>query len=162
MSENSASGMMGKSNALLAIGVGGLLAGTLDLTQALILFGRGVPLVIAAGLLGRQAFQGGAGTYILGIVLHFFIALSATAIFYAASRKLPFMEEHPLVCGLFYGIAVELTMSYVVLPLSALHARGPYQLHDVLLGLVVHMIVVGLPISYSVWRFARYKEASIA
>jgi hypothetical protein len=154
--------MLGKSNALLAIGVGGALAGTLDLTQALILFGRRVPLVIAAGLLGRQAFQGGAGTYILGIVLHFFIAFSATAVFYAASRKLTFMTEHPLVCGLFYGIAVELVMSYVVLPLSALHARGPYQLHDVLLGLVVHMIVVGLPISFSIWRLARHKEISVA
>lgn len=153
---------MGKSNALLAIGVGGLLAGTLDLTQALILFGRRVPLVIAAGLLGQPAFQGGAATYFLGVVLHFFIAFSATAIFYVASRKLRFMIEHPLVCGLFYGIAVELTMSYVVLPLSALHARGPYQLQDVLLGLVVHMIVVGLPISYSVWCFARHKEASVA
>ena len=153
---------MGKGNALLAIGLGGVLAGTLDLTQALILFGRRVPLVIAAGLVGRQAFQGGAATYILGIVLHFFIAFSATAIFYATSRKLHFMTRYPLVCGLFYGITVELVMSYVVLPLSALHARGPYQLQDVLLGLVVHMIVVGLPISYSVWRFARYREASIA
>lgn len=162
MNTTSAAGVMGKSSALLAIGVGGALAGTLDLTQALILFGRRVPLVIAAGLLGRQAFQGGAGTYILGIVLHFFIALSATAIFYAASRKLLFMTEHPLVCGLFYGIAVELTMSYVVLPFSALHARGPYPLHDVLLGLIVHMIVVGLPISFSVWHFARCKEASVA
>lgn len=162
MKESSAPEGMGKGNALLAIGVGGALAGALDLTQALILFGRRVPLVIAAGLLGPQAFQGGVGTYILGIVLHFFIAFSATATFYGASRKLRFMTEHPLVCGLFYGIAVELTMSYVVLPLSALHARGPYPLHDVLLGLVVHMIVVGLPISYSIWRFARYKEASVA
>ena len=46
-------------------------------------------------------------------------------------------------------------MSYVVLPLSALHARGPYELHDVLQGLLVHMVVVGLPISFSVRRFGR-------
>jgi hypothetical protein len=58
------------------------------------------------------------------------------------------------VWGLFYGIAVELAMSYIVLPLSALHARGPYELHDVLLGLVVHIVVVGLPISFSIRRFA--------
>src|SRR5215472_11241319 len=149
----------GKRSALLAIGVGGTLAGTLDLTQALLLFGRGVPLVIAAGLLGRKAFTGGAGTYVLGVLLHFFIALTVTAIFCGASRRLTFMTEHPLVCGLFYGMAVELVMSYVVLPLSALHSRGPYELHDVLLGLVVHMIVVGLPVSFSVWRFARHSEA---
>lgn len=139
----------------LAVAAGGLIAGSLDLTQAMILFGSRVPLVIAAGLLGRGALKGGPATYALGILLHYFIATSATAIFYGASRKLRFMTEHPLVCGLFYGIAVELVMSYVVLPLSALRARGPYSLKDVLLGLVVHMIVVGLPISYSVRRFAR-------
>ena len=159
MNKSPASRTPGKRSALLAIGVGGILAGTLDLTQALILFGRRVPLVIAAGLLGNQAFTGGAGTYALGILLHFFIAFSVTAIFYSASRRLAFMTEHPLVCGLFYGMAVELVMSYVVLPLSALRARGPYELHDVLLGLAVHMIVVGLAISLSVWRFARNKAA---
>jgi hypothetical protein len=117
-----------KTRALLAIAAGGGIAGTLDLLQACILFGWRIPLVIAAGLLGRQALHGGVGTYILGVCLHFFIACSATAIYYAASRKLRFLIEHPSVCGLFYGIAVELVMSYIVLPLSALHARGPYEL----------------------------------
>jgi len=144
-----------KRNALLATAVGGGIAGVLDLLQACLLFGWRIPLVIAAGLLGRQAFHGGVGTYILGVCLHFFIACSATAIYYAASRQLRFLSEHALVCGLFYGIAVELVMSYIVLPLSALHARGPYQLHDVLLGLAVHMVVVGLPIAFSVRRFAK-------
>ena len=154
MSGDSARRPSGRS-ALFAIAAGGLIAGSLDLTQACILFGIKVPLVIAAGLLGRQALQGGAGTYVLGVCLHFFIASSATAIYYGASRKLVFLEEHPLVCGLFYGMAVELVMSYVVLPLSALRAKGPYELHDVLLGLLVHMVVVGLPISHSVRWFSK-------
>ena len=58
----SGSGVVRKGSALLAIGVGGVIVGTLDLTQAFILFGRKVPLVIAAGLLGPSAFQGGVGT----------------------------------------------------------------------------------------------------
>lgn len=154
MTGDSASWSFGGRNALLAITVGGLVAGTLDLTQAFILFGAKVPFVIAGGLLGPQAFHGGVGAYVLGVCLHFFIASSATAVYYAASLKLGFLNEHPLVCGLFYGIAVELVMSYVVLPLSALHARGPYELHDVLQGLLIHMVVVGLPISFSVRRFS--------
>jgi len=155
MIEDSAPRPTGKSNALLAIAVGGGIAGTLDLLQACILFGSRIPLAIAGGLLGPQAFQGSAPTYILGVFLHFLIAFSAAAIYYGASRRLAFLKEHPLVCGLFYGIAVELVMSYIVLPLSALHAKGPYNLHDVLLGLAVHMVVVGLPISYSVRRFSK-------
>ena len=144
-----------KRSAFLAIAVGGLIAGTLDLTQACILFGVKIPLVIAAGLLGQQALHGGAATYVLGVLLHFFIAFSATAVYYAASLRLAFLKQHPLVCGLFFGAAVEVVMGYVVLPLSALQARGPYELHDVLQGLLVHMVVVGLPISYSVRRFGK-------
>lgn len=144
-----------RNSGVLAIAVGGLVAGTLDLTQACILFGWDIPLFIAGGMLGPQAQHSGAGTYVLGVLIHYFIACSAAAIYYSASRALTFLKEHPLVCGLFFGAAVEEVMNLVVLPLSALHARGPYTLHDLIQGLLVHMVVVGLPISYSVHRFAR-------
>ncbi len=144
-----------KTHGLLAIAVGGLFAGTLDLLQACILFGWDIPLSIAGGLLGREAVHGGLGTYVLGVLLHFFIANSAAAIYFAASRRLTFLTEYPLVCGLFFGAAVEEVMNLVVLPLSALHARGPYQLHDLIQGLLVHMVVVGLPISFSIRRFSK-------
>jgi hypothetical protein len=155
MMEDSAPGASVKNSALMAIAVGGGIAGALDLLQACILFGWDIPLVIAGGLLGRDAFHGGAGTYVLGVLLHFLIACSAAAIYYGASRWLVFMKEYPLVCGLFFGAAVEEVMRLVVLPLSALHSRGPYKLHDLILGLLVHMVVVGLPISYTVRRFAK-------
>jgi len=154
MMTDSAPQSAAKGSALLAIGVGGMIAGTLDLLQACILFGWDIPLAIAGGLLGRRAFQGGVGTYILGLLLHFFIALSAATIYYETSSRLTFLKEHPFVCGLFFGAAVDEIMNLVVLPLSALHARGPYTLHDLILGLLVHMMVIGLPISFSVRRFA--------
>ena len=155
MTGDSGTGRLGRRSALLAIAVGGGIAGAIDLLQACILFGWDIPLAIAGGLLGRGAFNGGAGTYILGVALHFFIACSAAAVYYGASLKLGFLKEYPLVCGLFFGAAVEDFMRFVVLPLSALHSRGPYKLNDLVLGLVVHMVVVGLPISYSVRRFAK-------
>lgn len=152
--DHSVRGLSGTSNAILAIAVGGLVAGTLDLTQALILFGAKIPLAIAAGLLGPQAFGGGGFTYVLGVLLHFLIAFSATAIYFAASRKLTFLAQHPLICGLFFGAAVELVMRLVVLPLSALHAKGPYPYLDLVQGLLLHMTLVGVPIAFSVRRFA--------
>jgi|ERR1700722_14074970 hypothetical protein len=144
-----------RGSPIRAIAVGGLIAGTLDLLQACLLFGWDIPLAIAGGLLGPRAFQGGAGTYALGVGLHFFIATSVTAIYYAVSRRLRFLVEHPLICGLFFGAAVEDVMRFVVLPLSGLHARGPYELHDLILGLTVHMVIIGLPVAYSVRRFGR-------
>lgn len=144
-----------KKNALRAIAAGGLIAGTLDISQALLLFGWRVPLGISAALIGNAAERAGTlvPVYILGLVLHYGIATTWTTAYYLASRKLTFMTEHPLVCGLLYGMVVECVMSYVVLPLSALHAVGPYELKAVLLGLGVHMITIGLPIAFSVRRF---------
>jgi hypothetical protein len=158
---DSARRFSGVRPAVLAIAVGGLIAGTLDLTQALLLFGAKIPLAIAAGLLGPPAFRGGVGTYVLGVLLHFLIALSASALYFAASRKLTFLIEHAFVCGLFFGVAVELVMRLIVLPLSALHAMGPYPYRDLVLGLLVHMIAVGLPISFSVQRFAHRENAGV-
>jgi len=134
--------------------VGGAVAGTLDKISGFISFGLRSPLGIAAGLLGRSAFQGGAGTWMVGLLLHFFIAFSVATIYCLASRRLEFLVEHWLVCGLFYGIAVFLVMNLVVLPLSALHFRGPYQLRGLIQGVLVHMLLVGLPISFSLHKFA--------
>ena len=155
MMENSALGMVSKRHGLLAIGVGGVVAGAIDLLHACILFGWDIPLAIAGGLLGPKAFQGGIATYVLGVLLHFFIAFSAAGVYYMASRRLVFLREYPLVCGLFFGAAVEDVMRFIVLPLSALHAKGPYDLRDLIQGLLVHMFLVGLPIAYSIRRLSR-------
>src|SRR2546421_4924489 len=118
----------GKRSALLAIAVGGLIAGALDITQAIILFGKKVPLLIAAGLLGKGALHGGgAGTYALGLFLHFFIAMSVATIYYVASRRLRFMMEHWLICGLFYGAAVDQVMTLIVFAIVRASRRGSVQ-----------------------------------
>lgn len=144
------------SRGRMAIFVGGFIAGTFDLTSAYITYGKRVPYGIASGLIRRTAaFQGGVPTYILGIALHYFIALSAAAVYYAVSRKLGFLKEHPYVCGLYYGIAIFLVMNLIVLPLSAIHARGPFTLHGLIQGLLVHMILIGLPIALSVRAFGK-------
>lgn len=130
--------------------VGGAIAGTLDLTSAFITFGANVPRAIAGGLLGRSAFQSTSPlVWALGVILHFTIAFSAATIYCLASRRLLFLRDHWLVCGMFYGIAVFLFMTLVVLPLSALHSAGPYQWRGLVQGIVVQMLIIGLPISFS-------------
>lgn len=139
---------------LTAILVGGFVAGSFDLTSAFITFGWGVPRAIAGGLLGRSAFQGGTGTWILGVFLHYFIAYLAAAVYCLSSRKLDFLREHFLVCGIFYGMGFYLVMNLIVLPLSALHSAGPYQLHGLIQGLLVHMILIGVPIAFCLRKFS--------
>lgn len=145
---------MEETGLLRPILMGGAIAGTLDLTSAFITFGLGNPRVIAAGLLGTQAIHGGAGTWILGVFLHYFIAFSAAATYCFSSRRLDFLRDHWLVCGLFFGIAVFLVMNLIVLPLCAFHYFGPYQWKGLVQGLIAHMIIIGLPISFSLRKFS--------
>jgi len=146
----------GKRSGLIhAIAVGGFVAGSFDLIAAFISFGWGVPRAIAGGLLGRPAFQGGTATWILGVVLHYFIAYSAAAAYCLTSQRLSFLKEHFLICGMFFGMGFFLVMNLIVLPLSGLHAMGPYQLRGLIQGILIHMILIGVPIAYCARKFAR-------
>ena len=83
----------------------GLVAGTLDITENLV-FGqlRGVSpwtifQYIASGLIGTQAFQGGWASVVLGVVLHYIIALIWTGVFYAVARKFAVVMRRPVLSG---------------------------------------------------------------
>jgi hypothetical protein len=146
-----------KSKAVPAIFWGGLIAGILDITTALIRWRPPLRLLqsIASGLLGPQAFQGGWGTAALGMALHFVIAFSAAAVYYAASRKLAFLRQRAVTWGLFYGIAVYMFMTWVVVPLSAVHrSNPPFSGLSLALSLLTHMFCVGLPIALAVRRYS--------
>ena len=142
-------------NRVLAILAGGLTAGLFDILMAMHTWSWRVPRAIAGGILGREVFQSESlAVWSLGLFLHFFITCSAAAIYYAASRRLLFLRQYALICGLFYGIAIWMVMNLVVVPLSALHNTGPFEYAGLTQGLLVHMFLVGLPISFSVKKFA--------
>lgn len=140
--------------------LGGLLAGICDITFAFVYYGlRGakpVPILqsIASGLLGRDAFRGGTGTAVLGGFLHFFIAFSAAAIYYLASKRFRALAERPFLWGPLYGIAVHLFMSFVVVPLSAF-PNPQNNAQALLIGGLAHIFFVGLPIALAVRRYSR-------
>jgi hypothetical protein len=145
-----------RSNTVLPILIGGFIAGTFDQIMAFISFGWSVDRAIASGLLGSRAFQGGTGTWILGLALHYLIAFGAATIYVLASRKLLFLQTNFFVCGLFFGIAIYLVMNLVVLPLSAVTFKvGPFSVAAMRQGLLVHMFLIGLPISATTRWFSR-------
>ncbi len=108
---------------------------------------------IASGLLGSRSFSGGMKTAALGLGIHFLIALTAASVFYAASRKLSFMTQRPIIAGVLYGVAVYLFMYWVVVPLSV--GRGPFSWSSTIIAIITHMVCVGLPISLMVSRYSR-------
>jgi hypothetical protein len=143
---------------LRVILIAGLTFGTLDVTCTGTLNRlRGIEVTrtlqgIASGVLGPKSFSGGRGTAALGLGFHYFIAFVISATYYFASRELSYLNEHAVVCGLLYGIAVHLFMSFVVVPLSAV--KRPFSMSFFLIQFVVHMLCVGLPIALIVRHFA--------
>jgi hypothetical protein len=147
-----------KTGAVAAIMWGGLSAGVLDITAAFIRWGMPMRILqgIASGLLGSRAFRGEWAIAALGLALHFFIAFSAAAIYYAASRQLVFLQRRAVLWGLLYGIVVYMVMSWVVLPLSAFpKSKAPFSGIGLTLSLLTHMFCVGLPIALAVRRYAK-------
>src|SRR4030095_7755627 len=93
------------SRAIPTIALAGLIAGILDITSAFVIAGvKGTGSIrmlqgIASVLLGQRSFQGGIATAGLGLAIHFLIAFTAAAAFYAGSRKLSSLTQHAAVAG---------------------------------------------------------------
>jgi hypothetical protein len=154
---------MKRSRALPTIGLAGLIAGILDITSAFVIAGiKGTGSIrmlqgIASGLLGERSFEGGMATAGLGLAIHFLIALTAAAVFYAASRKFSSLTQHAMVSGVLYGIAVYIFMYWIVVPLAF-----PTALHSIsrdLTAVIIHIALIGLPIALAVRRFSNEKLA---
>ena len=141
--------------------MGGLIAGTLDISYACIYsyLKRGTSPVrilqsVARGALGARAFTGGLKMAVLGAVFHFLIALVAATVYYLASRKLRFLITRAVICGVLFGICVYLFMNLVVLPLSAIPFKMAYPWPALISGLLIHMFGIGLPISLATRRYS--------
>lgn len=138
--------------ALRAALLGGLVAGALDIAYAFVAYGLlGVTPFrilhsVASGWLGKAAYDGGAATAALGLASHLFIACVAALIYVLASRRLPMLTTHPLICGGLFGLAVFIAMNYVIVPLSAA-VVGPPRGVFYPLGVLVHVVLVGMPIA---------------
>lgn len=145
----------------------GLVAGTLDIGENLIYNGlRGVTpkmvfQYIASGLIGMPSFQLGAMSIALGVLIHFTIAITWTAIFYVASRRLMVLRERPIVSGIAYGGLVYLIMNFVVLPLTRVPPlQHPPTIVSRVNAVLALLFCIGLTISLLVrWSDVRLRTA---
>lgn len=110
---------------------------------------------VASGILGADAYQGGARTAVLGLGLHYLNALIITCIFFAAAALVPALVRKPILVGVLYGIVIYAVMNYVVIPLSRIGPRPTPPTPTWVTGLLVHMFLIGLPIVLAAWRAQR-------
>jgi len=150
-----------RTNSRRAILWGGLLGGTGDFLFAFIFYGWKIRVfqTVAGGLIGREAaMAGGVPTFVLGVILHYVIALIWAALFWGLSRKLPALVQHAVPAGLAYGLVVFYGMNSVVLPLSALHTKA-WPLAWAPWPIAAHMLAVGLPIALVARHYSRPRAA---
>ena len=142
--------------------IGWLIAATCDICYAtgFSYLYRGTPpsrilQSVASGVLGADAYQGGASTAALGLGLHYLNALIITAIFFAAAALVPALVRQPVAIGVLYGLVVYAVMNYVVVPLSRIGPRPTPPTAIWVTGVLVHMFLIGVPIVVSASRALR-------
>jgi hypothetical protein len=136
--------------------IGSLAVAVLDGLEPVIFYAlRGVRPMrvfqgIAAGLVGRESFNGGIPTMLLGMGLHLVIASVVVTLYWLASRKWTALAERPVPYGILYGLVVYAVMTFVVVPLSAagsgIRMPAPVMLAN---GIFAHLFCVGLPTAFA-------------
>jgi hypothetical protein len=120
---------------LVAILLGGVISGALDIVYAFIVYGplsygvspEGVLHSVAAGWIGREAAQaGGLNTALLGLGSHFLIAAIMAAVFIFVAQAFSALTARAIVWGFVYGLILYVAMNYIVVPLSAAGAIGHF------------------------------------
>lgn len=133
---------------------GGVLAGALDMLYATGFWAlRDVPAQrifqsVAAGLLGRAAFAGGATSAVLGLALHFLIAIAMALAYAWAAREMPALRRHPWRYGALYGLVLYVVMSFIVVPLSASPRGGSMPTSWIVCSVIAHVVLVGWPCAW--------------
>lgn len=153
--------MPAKPSAVATIINAGLIAGTLDITAAIIVaFIRGYsPILIfryiANAVFGKEAAATGQGMVVTGLLFHFLIALIWVAFFYAIYPSVRRFIKSPVVAGLLYGIFVWVMMNLVIVPLSRIK-QAPFTPSGIIREMAILMVCIGLPIAIITYKsFAR-------
>ena len=110
---------------------------------------------IASGALGQSAFAGGIATALLGVLIHFFVALVVAGVFILSATRISLLRRYSIVGSLLYGFGVFIVMTMIVTPLSAAPPLPAPTTPQLIVTILDHILVVGLPLGILVRRTTR-------
>ena len=156
--------MQANSSKIKTILLAGFIAGTLDALGATIVYCVIMKVVtvtqlfhgISSGLFGNTIIGSENTMAVIGLLLHYFIALCFATGYFLVYPHLPFLKRNAFISGLLYGIIVWIIMNLVVLPLSNAHHASPTW-PGFLRGVSILMVCIGLPISFITASFYKRK-----
>jgi hypothetical protein len=145
-----------RTSDLIAILLGGFVAGTIDIGAAALINAASPILIlhfIAGGLLGKAALADGASVAILGLALQWIMSLIIAMVYVVATRRLSILRRLWIVGGLAYGAVIFFVMNYIVVPLSA-WATWPHFTAAKFVENMVAMLLFGLIVAFFAQRSA--------
>ena len=146
---------------LSAVLLGGSIAGVLDMIFAISFAAyngtNAVRLlqIVASGLLGAAAFNGGVPVAALGLLLHLVMSLLWAGVFLLTAKLVPAIMIRPVLCGAAFGVFVFLAMRLIVLPLSAFPYPVRFKPLATALDLLSHAFLFGVPIAWAISKTLR-------
>ncbi len=148
------------SKLLQAILVGWLIAGAIDITSAIFILSKGhaaaVLRYIASALMGKGAREGGTGIQLIGLSMHFGIALAWTLFYFLLYTRTRFHKINIFIAAPLYGIIIYSFMTYMVLPLTELPHRKPFstsQIPNILKNVAILSVAFGVTLKIVAQRF---------
>lgn len=142
----------------------GLIAGSLDITAACIqayLSKNVTPVIvleyIASGLFGKDAFSGGYGYILTGLIIHFIIAFACTVAYFLAYPKIKLLHRSILLSSLLVAMIAWTVTTRLIIPLSKIQTP-PFNLSKAILAISILYFCIGLPITIFAKHFYTNKK----
>lgn len=145
----------------------GLIVGVLDITAACIqaYLKTGTPpakvlTYVASGAVDPKTLSP-ALPPLIGLAVHFFIAISFTFLFFFLAKQIPSLVKYPIPIGILYGVFVWGAMRFIILPyISRLKLKpieGSEAIKNAAIAAAIIVVCVGIPVALLAKRYVRAK-----
>src|SRR5688500_2622359 len=105
----------------------GLLAGTLDITAAIVFLGKmkaeAVLRYVASGAFGQRAFTGDWTMILFGLIFHYSIAMAIALAYFLAYPKIKLLRLNTLLSAFMIGVVAWCVTNLIIVPISAIGYR---------------------------------------
>jgi hypothetical protein len=114
---------------------------------------------IASGAVDPKTFSSPALMALLGLLIHFFVAISFAFLFFFLAKQIPSLIKYPFLMGIVYGLFVWATMRFIILNyISRLKLKpieGPEAIKNAAIAAAIIVVFVGIPIVFLAKRYVR-------
>ncbi|MBZ4033975.1 DUF1440 domain-containing protein [Flavobacterium sp. 17A] len=134
----------------------GLVAGTLDITAAILIYSvilhkttaEKILQSIASGVFKKEAYTAGTEMTFAGLGFHFLIAFIFAWFYFKIFPYIPFFRINTFLSGFCYGFFIWIVMNLIVLPIVFPVLPEKNLDFPLLLSILIVILCVGMPIAF--------------